>query len=1173
MSPSASRPAAGDGAGLTELVEEFTNRLQAGEAVDVDAFVRAHPQYAEPLRRLLPPLQVLADLGVSAVSFPASGVRAARPADLELGVLGDFRIVREVGRGGMGVVYEAVQVSLNRRVALKVLPFASALDAKQLQRFQNEAQAAAQLHHTNIVPVYAVGCERGVHFYAMQFVEGQSLAALIADLQAGPGPGRAAGDPQATGPYAPGTPVPDAPAAEGTPRPAARPTERSAADPAFLRTAVTLGIQAALALDYAHELGVIHRDVKPANLLVDGRGHLWVADFGLAQVQGDARLTLTGDLLGTLRYMSPEQALAKRVQLDHRTDVYSLGVTLYELLTLRPAFRGRDRQEVLRQIAFEEPRPPRQLNRAIPWELETVVLKATAKNPAERYATAREFADDLRRFLDDRPIRARRPTCLQVARKWARRHTAIVWSVVVSAFLLLVALVVVLLVSKARIEAAHGREKVARDQGQVELYYQTIALAEREHNAGNVGRAERLLDSESCPEALHGWEWDYLKGLCRGTTPTLRAESALTHLVLSPDGSRLAAGGHDGRVTVWETRTWQARAFRPHAGEVRGLAFSRDGQSLWSVDTVGGTAYLWDIATGNRLASFGHTEGRGDTVLGLALSPDGRHLVSVERHGSEEMERVKVRDARTGRQLRDVTSPAGDSGPVAFSPDGRFLATTCAEDLVVRILDTATWQERFCLRGQRGGFIACMAFSPDSRLLATGSIRFWDDSEDNEVVLWDVDTGKPAHTLRGLGGGALSVAFSPDGRRLATGGCEDATIKIWDVASGREALTLRGHTESVWDLAFSPDGRRLYSASGDRTVRVWDGTPAGERAGAELQVLRGHEGRVNALAFTGDGRLVSGGMDRTVRLWDVPTGRELRTLVRGASPVYAVALSPDGASLATGSYSSYLGPPEQPELRVWDARGWQERLCVPFPAEDGGGILSLAFGPDNRRLALTTNSHPSVVDVATGRTLLNLRAARPYVRAVAYGCGGRVAWAGVNGEVLVWDEPPGGYARAAAQWALPAPLLPALTRAWLAGEAGPPQVLPAHDSRAMSVAFGPGDRRLASCGMDGQIKVWAREGKRWVERGRLAGHRGAVHAVAFSPDGLRLASAGLDGTVRLWDVEAGKQALVRRGHTNGVYAVAYSPDGRYLASGSSDGTVRIWDAQPPPEVPGQAVPD
>jgi serine/threonine protein kinase len=395
-------------AGLEDLLEECVGRLEAGEALDVAAFAAAHPEHEEQLRRVLPTLLVLADLGRSVGTGGATPPSAGADCELASGMLGEFRILREVGRGGMGLVYEAEQASLGRRVALKVLPFAATMDPRQLQRFHNEARAAASLDHPHIVKVHAVGQERGVHYYAMQFIDGQTLADLIGQ-QRGVNADRSI---IAHGPR---------PAADTAPAAAAA-TERAPRDRAYYRRVAEWGIQAAEALEHAHQLGVVHRDVKPANLMIDGHGKLWVADFGLARTAADSGLTVTGDLVGTLRYMSPEQALARHGLVDHRTDVYSLGATLYELLALRPVFDGADRQELLRQIAFEEPRPPRRINRGIPPDLETVVLKALEKSPADRFATAQELAGDLRRFCEDLPIRARRPSWAQMGRRWLRGH-------------------------------------------------------------------------------------------------------------------------------------------------------------------------------------------------------------------------------------------------------------------------------------------------------------------------------------------------------------------------------------------------------------------------------------------------------------------------------------------------------------------------------------------------------------------------------------------------------------------------------------------------------------------------------------------------------------------------------------------------------------------------------
>jgi tetratricopeptide (TPR) repeat protein len=446
---------------LVAALEEYMAALEGGGPPDRQAFLARHRAVAPALEACLDGVHLVR---AGAARLLPDGEWAELPHE---GALGDFRLVREIGRGGMGVVYEAVQVSLGRRVALKVLPFASALDARQLQRFRNEGQAAAQLHHSNIVPVYAVGCERGVHFYAMQLIEGQSLAALLQGLRELAGPGGAGGR---------------APAAATA---AAASTLLSARGPEYFRAVARLGVQAAEALDYAHQVGVVHRDVKPANLLVEPGGRLWVTDFGLARCAAGTGLTRSGDVVGTLRYMSPEQALSRRGLLDHRCDVYSLGATLYEALTLRPPYPGEDREGLLLQLALADPPPPRGLNPAVPAELETVVLKAMAAAPEARYATAQELADDLRRFLEDRPVRARRPGLRERAAKWARRHRP-----VVAAAATVVAL--------AAVALAVSTALVWQAKGQTEAALQDARLSEAR------AREERRRAEETFERALRG---------------------------------------------------------------------------------------------------------------------------------------------------------------------------------------------------------------------------------------------------------------------------------------------------------------------------------------------------------------------------------------------------------------------------------------------------------------------------------------------------------------------------------------------------------------------------------------------------------------------------------------------------------------------------------------------
>ncbi len=479
---------------LGHVADEFLDRVRQGQEPDVQEYAERYPEIAAVIREVLPALRAMS----------ASPEDAGNTRNVDAGLfapgheMGDFRIVRELGRGGMGVVYEAVQLSLGRRVALKILPFAAVLDNKLLQRFRTEAQTAAQLHHSNIVPVFFVGCERGIHFYAMQYIEGHTLSDVIEELRSLHQPPTAksvAGGSQAhlalllqecrsdAGPDvdANGRAAP-APASEGE-MPASPVTRSPGSDLTatrnYHRAVARIGIEAAEALQHAHDHGVIHRDIKPANLLLDLDGRLWVTDFGLAAVQGASGLTLSQDLLGTMRYMSPEQARANRAPVDHRTDVYALGATLYELLTLRTVVEGKDRQELLDQLARREPAPIRRLAPAVPRELATIVHKSIGKSPEERYACAADMAADLRRFLDNRPILARPPTALDRASKWARRHRAIVALGTVCLILMSIACATgAVLIARERREAVQQRDlatqRAASAEASLQLAQQTF---------------------------------------------------------------------------------------------------------------------------------------------------------------------------------------------------------------------------------------------------------------------------------------------------------------------------------------------------------------------------------------------------------------------------------------------------------------------------------------------------------------------------------------------------------------------------------------------------------------------------------------------------------------------------------------------------------------------------
>jgi hypothetical protein len=755
-------PSLGNDPILNDLIEEVASQLQAGKAVDLEAYARKHPDYAEQLRQLLPAVQVLADLG----SAKAAGVGSANTLAGWLpavgGRLGDYRIRRPIGRGGMGVVYEAEQVSLGRRVALKVLPVEAARDGRVLARFQRESRAAAQLHHSNIVPVFEVGQQGNVSFYAMQYIEGQPLDQVIQELQqlraASGGPAcrdtaRAAGAGARsllTGPFEPapsrdatrdaqpepGEPQPAAAPAPPTPAARSEPSERSLVawdDPRYCRQVARMGLQVAEALAYAHGRGVVHRDIKPSNLLLDRAGIVWVSDFGLAKTQEQA-LTETGDLVGTVRYMAPERFGGV---CDVRADVYALGLTLYELLVLQPAFDGQDRLHLVEQIGRQEPARLRTLDPRIPRDLETLVMKAIEKDPRRRYASADDLAEDLRRFLADEPILARRIGPVERLGRWGRRNPLV--AALSAAVVLVAALGFAGVFGQMQVAQANEREakqhaaqaeqqkqnaKAERDEAQRQrdevqalndrlqrtLYAAHMNLAQQAWEAGDIQRVLELL-AQHRPKPgetdLRHFEWYHLYRLCHADLLTLKGHiaglPADRSVAFSPDGKRLAdAAGwlRKGEVKVWDAQTGQE--LLTLKGGSHGVVFSLDGKRVVSsrrypaAGPVGsGEAKVWDAQTGQELLTLkGHTYGFGS----LIFSPDGKRLVSCDRRENT----LKVWDAQTGQELLSLKGAGASAAfsvvfspfSVVFSPDGHRLLTSAASDGTVTIWDATPLPEK-----------------------------------------------------------------------------------------------------------------------------------------------------------------------------------------------------------------------------------------------------------------------------------------------------------------------------------------------------------------------------------------------------------------------------------------------------------------------------------------------
>ena len=498
---------------LAEIVEQINDLLVATPWMSDELMIAEYPDHAQPLRRLLPALRAVAQLPHS-----SSATESSRRNDSVNGSchvprkIGDFQILGELGRGGMGVVYEAEQISLGRKVALKVLRMAGLLDDRQLVRFRNEAKAAATLHHPSIVPVFAVGGERGIHYYAMQYIDGPSLAQVVKRLAteqlANQNPNDSLADLERS--------IPDDATTHRSLQ-AELSTVHTERRNDYYRRIATWIAQAAEAMSYAHDSGILHRDIKPGNLLLDSSGRIWIADFGLARIEADVTMTMTGDLLGTLRYMSPEQALGRRVLIDQRTDIYALGMTLYELLTLQPAFDGSSREELLKQVAFEEPTAPREIAKTIPVDLETIVLKAIAKEPDERYFSADELAGDLHRFLSGKTIVARRASVSKKMAKFALRHRIAAGICAVTLLLALLTVAIVQSISASKVRRALNEveqknrqltaAKVASDEAR-EVADESYRIAREAIEAFVRYFRDKILDSQPGLDEDIAWTWE-----------------------------------------------------------------------------------------------------------------------------------------------------------------------------------------------------------------------------------------------------------------------------------------------------------------------------------------------------------------------------------------------------------------------------------------------------------------------------------------------------------------------------------------------------------------------------------------------------------------------------------------------------------------------------------------
>jgi len=1268
---------------LDQLAKEFAERLRRGERPSLEEYADRYPALAEEIRELFPAmvkvqraeaLRPAEEPAITGDSPPANLSLNRIPREIGPGrasvvnqagqtgpgrKIGDYRILREIGRGGMGVVYEAEQISLGRRVALKVLPRSVSSDRLVQERFRREARAAARLHHTNIVPVYEVGQESDVCFYAMQFIQGQGLDTVIAELRRlrersgsrsngmAPSRGQSLGrGREHTGPDAEALTVGDGvevsavvrsvlsgrfdPRSSGlepaallagartggiaTPTHTERETHAAEADPAlahtvtgsataadtvnperahpfapasspsaspsstsailpggaqvssvesgrraFFRSLAQIGRQVAGGLAYAHARGIVHRDIKPSNLLLDTEGVVWIADFGLAKGE-DEGLTQSGDILGTLRYMSPERF---RGEGDARADVYALGLTLYELLALRPGFDSPDRLKLIEQIKIKEPQKPRSIDARIPRDLETIVLKAIDKDPKARYQTAEAMGEDLGRFLADEPIRARQVSAAERYWRWARRNPVVATLGGVLTALLVLVTIGSLLVARryaslaeregnsaaaersARLEVvqalktAEKAEREATEQknradsaaevAQRNLFYAQMHLAQqawREHRG--LTHMRELLATwvpKGNSSDRRGWEWFYINSLpyqnVRTLAPGVRRDMNRPCFVTwHPANNRLASSTNDGLIRIWDVNREQIiltlRGARRTNTYVVGQHLAWSPKHTLAAGYVDGTVHVWDTTSGREVHVF---RGLKSEVCSVAFNSDGGRVAACAVDGT-----IKIWDSDTGRIVDGVAHPGGVTTGV-WAPDEKHI--TCGHyDGTVTISGTHAGDNVTTLREHKSP-IHALAWSPDSKRLASASY-------DHTARIWDVASEKTVLGPLRHSHEVTSVAWEPNGERLATG-CIDETVKIWSTTAGREVATLRGHVQTVTSLAWRPDGL-LASGAGDGSVRIWTSI-----RDQESSVLPGHAVPATSVSWSPDGkRIASGGDDGEIRIWDTARrvelisfrGHDRRRLNPQFGLIRSLAWSPDGTRLASAGLDG--------AAKVWEAAGGRELFALPA---DRGAVWSVAWSPDGTYLAAGSQDGSIRVAEGLGQTpkVHVFKAHQPRrlgssgehgVRALAWSPhGDRLASGGVDGLVKVWDP---------------------IRRAELA------QLRKDTSAPIFGVAWSPDGKRLAATGAENLVVTW--DVATCQTLSTMSGHTTWVDSVAWSPDGTRLASAGYDNTVRISDPVTGEETLVLGGNSGWFHNVSWHPDGAQLAAASNDGQIWIWDA-------------